>query len=249
MGASAERQAWIAAVHEVADDRGLRYEEIGGINARDAPAALCPGGSNRLTGELAPGFWGSSCDANEHEAGGFLSKTVLPGAVLAKAHMPDLTSVVPAFDVESIEATPDEQLRKRSSRRVQFESIEFNKRFLATVPHDHDPIALRELFSPGFLTWTTTIDREVDFGASDRQLYFLWRLRELTRKELELALDNAGNLFKRVRAELAEGGVAPYPTGPWYAGMEPFPSRDLPSGGTQRSAGAGREAEDSGGAA
>ena len=225
MSARGEREGWVAAVREVAEKRDLRYEEVGGINARDAPAALCPGGSNRLTGELAPGFWGASCDANEREEGGFFSKTVLPGAVLAKAHMPDLTSVVPAFDVESIEATPDEQLRRHSSRRVEFESIEFNRRFNATVPHGHDPIAVRELFSPGFLDWTTTIDREVDFGASDRQLYFLWRLRELTRDELELALDNAGNLFKRVRSELAEGGVAPYPVGPWYAGMEPFPTQ------------------------
>jgi len=224
MGAGAEREAWISAVQAVAADRDLRYEPVGGINARDAPVALCPGGSNRLTGELAPGFWGSSCDANEHETGGFFSKTIVPGAVLAKAHMPDLTSVVPVFDVESIEATPDEQLRKRSSRRVQFESIDFNQRFIATVPKDHDPIALRELFSPGFLTWTTTMDREVDFGASDRQLYFTWRLRELNRDELELALDNAGELFKRVRSELAEGGVAPYPTGPWYAGLEHFPT-------------------------
>ena len=56
-------------------------------------------------------------------------------------------------------------------------------------------------------------------------MYFLWRLKELTRSELELALDNAGNLFKRVRSELAEGGIAPYPTGPWYAGLEHFPAR------------------------
>lgn len=223
MSAGADREAWIAVVREVADDRGLQYEEIGGINARDAPAALCPGGSNRLTGQLAPEYWGASCDANEHESGGLFSKTILPGAILAKAHMPDLTSVVSAFDVESIEATPEEQLRRRSSRRVQFESIDFNRRFIATVPGDHDPIALRELFSPAFLTWTTTIDREVDFGASDRQLYFLWRLRELSRDELELALDHAGKLFGRVRSELEEGGAATYPTGPWYAGMEPFP--------------------------
>ena len=238
MGGNGEREAWIAAVKEVAADRDLRWEEVGGINARDAPAALCPGGSNRLTGELAPGFWGSSCDADERESGGFFSKTVLPGAVLAKAHMPDLTSVVPAFDVESIEATPDEQLRKRSSRRVQFESVEFNRHFIATVPHGHDPIALRELFSPAFLDWTTTIDREVDFGASDRQLYFLWRLRELSREELELALDNAGKLFDKVRAELYEGGAATYPTGPWYAGLQEFPSSS-----TQRSGESGREAE------
>ena len=211
-------------MQEVAADRDLRFEEVGGINPRDAPPALCPGGSNRLTGQLAPEFWGASCDANEREVGGFFSKTVLPEAIIAKAHMPDLTSVVPAFDVESIEATPAEQLRRHSSLRVQFESIDFNRRFIATVPSGHDPIALRELFSPGFLEWTTTIDREVDFGASDRQLYFVWHLRELTREELEVALGNAGQLFRRVRSELDEGGVATYPTGPWYAGLEAFPS-------------------------
>lgn len=223
-GAGAQREEWIAAVRAVGSDRGLKCEEVGGINPRDAPPALCPGGSNRLTGELAPGFWGSSCDANEREVGGFFSKALLPEALLVKAHMPDLTRVVPAFDVESIEATPDEQLRRHSRKRVQFESIDFNERFIATVPSDHDPIALRELFSPAFLEWTTTIDREVDFGASDQQLYFSWRLRELTRDELELALDNAGKLFGRVQAELVENGDRTYAPGPWYAGMEPFPS-------------------------
>jgi hypothetical protein len=223
MSAGDERNAWVGAVEEVAADRGLTYEQVGGLNPRDAPPALCPGGSNRLTGELAPGFWGSSCDAAEYEAGGMFGKTVLPGAILAKAHMPDLTTVVPAFDVESIEATPDEHLRRMSRLRVEFESIDFNRRFIATVPKGHDPVALRELFSPAFLTWTTSIDREVSFGASERQLYFMWHLRERTRAELELALDNAGNLFRRVRSELEEAGAATYPTGPWYAGMEPFP--------------------------
>lgn len=223
MSAGDERNAWVGAVEEVAADRGLTYEEVGGLNPRDAPPALCPGGSNRLTGELAPGFWGSSCDAAEYEAGGMFGKTVLPAAILAKAHMPDLTTVVPAFDVESIEATPDEQLRRMSRLRVEFESIDFNRRFIATVPKGHDPVALRELFSPAFLTWTTSIDREVSFGASERQLYFMWHLRGRTRAELELALDNAGNLFRRVRSELEEAGAATYPTGPWYAGMEPFP--------------------------
>ena len=223
MSAGDERNAWVGAVEEVAADRGLTYEQVGGLNPRDAPPALCPGGSNRLTGELAPGFWGSSCDAAEYEAGGMFGKTVLPGAILAKAHMPDLTTVVPAFDVESIEATPDEQLRRMSRLRVEFESIDFNRRFIATVPKGHDPVALRELFSPAFLTWTTSIDREVSFGASERQLYFMWHLRERSRAELELALDNAGDLFRRVRSELEEAGAATYPTGPWYAGMEPFP--------------------------
>lgn len=233
MSTRSERQAWVAAVRDLAGERGLRYEAVGGLNPRDAPAALCPGGSNRITGELAPGFWGASCDADEREAGGFLSRAVLPGAVLAKSHMPDLARVVPAFDVESIEATPDEQLRRRISRRVEFESIEFNRRFLATVPADHDAVALRELFSPGFLDWATGIDREVDFGASDRQLWFLWRLSELSREELELALAAAAELFRRVRAELEEAGVVTFPAGPWNAGLEPFPATE--PGGDQSS--------------
>ena len=226
MSATGEREDWIAAVKAVAADRGLTYEEVGGLNPRDAPPALCPGGSNRLTGELTAEFWGSSCDADEFESGGLFRKAVLPAAVLAKAHMPDLTKVVPAFDVESIESSPDEQLRRLSRLRVEFESIEFNRRFIATVPAGHDPIALRELFSPAFLTWTTSIDREVSFGASDRQLYFLWTLRERTRPELERALDDAGRLFGRVRAEMEESGVATYPAGPWHAGMAPFPAAD-----------------------
>ncbi len=68
--------------------------------------------------------------------------------------------------------------RVASRRKVEFESLDFNKRFLATVPRDHDPIALRELFGPAFLDWVTTIDREIDFGVSERQIYFLWRLRD-----------------------------------------------------------------------
>ena len=129
---------------------------MGGLNPRGGPAALCPGGTNRITGELAPEFWGASCDADEHEQGGLFSKTVLPRAILAKAHMPDLAKVVPMFNVESIEAGRGDRAA-RQPRKVEFESIEFNKRFLATVPADHDPIALRELFSPGFLDWAAQI--------------------------------------------------------------------------------------------
>lgn len=223
MNVREDRDVWIAAVRALASERGLRYEEVGGINPRDAPPALCPGGSNRLTGELDDGFWGASCDALEEEAGGFMRKAVLPGAVLVKSHMPDLTSVVPAFDVESIEARPEDQLRRASRRRVKFESIDFNERFIATVPADHDPIALRELFSPGFLDWASSIDRPIDFGANERQFYFMWRLRERTRAELELALHNAGRLFTSIERELEEANVATYRPGPWHAGMEPFP--------------------------
>jgi hypothetical protein len=210
-------------VRSLARGRDLRYDRVGGLNPAGGPAALCPGGTNRLTGELAPGFWGASCDADEHEEGGLFSKAVLPHAVLAKSHMPDLAAVMPPFNVESVEARPEDVLDRASRNRVQFESIEFNRRFIATVPREHDPIAVREMFSPGFLAWTTTIEAEVDFGVSERQLYFTWRLRERNREELEAAFDAAGELFRRVRREMEEHGTQPYPAGPWHAGLEPFP--------------------------
>lgn len=227
-----ERDRWAAVVRDLAADRGLRYEAVGGLNPREGPVALCPGGSNRITGELEPGFWGACCDALEHEEGGPFRRAVVPEGLLIKSHMPDLARVVPSFNVESIEVRPADQLAKRSSLRVEFESIDFNRRFIATVPRDHDPVALRELFSPAFLTWSTTIDREVDFGGAEGQLWFMWRMRERTRAELELALRNAGELFRRTRGELEEADVVTFAAGPWNAGLQPFPGR---GGGAQPS--------------
>ena len=216
-------EEWAGVVQEVARKRGAAYEPVGGLNPKGGPAALCPGGTNRITGELADGFFGASCDADEREEGGFFSKTVLPEAVLAKAHMPDLADVVPMFNVESIEA--HERVEQLASRRkVEFESIDFNHRFLTTVPSDYDPTALRELISPGFLDWAAGIENEVDFGITDRQLYFLWRLRDRTADEYETALENAGELFERLRVEMAEHNIHTYPAGPWHAGLEPFPA-------------------------
>jgi hypothetical protein len=217
-------QDWADTVRTYAERNDLRYEPIGGINPKDGPVALCVGGTNRLTGQLADEFWGSSCDADEHEEGGLFKKTVVPRAVLAKAHMPDLAQVMPAFNVESIEARPDDFVAKHTARKVEFESIDFNKRFLATVPSQYDPVALRELFSPGFLEWVTTISNEIDFGVNDRQLWFLWRLRERSAEELKESLRNAGQLFRRVRQEMDEHGIQTYPAGPWHAGLEPFPA-------------------------
>ena len=215
---------WAGEVKGLADKRGLRYEPVGGLNPKGGPAALCPCGTNRITGQLAPGFWGASCDADEREEGGLFSKTLLPTAVLAKAHMPDLAQVVPMFNVESIEGA--ERVQQAASRRkVEFESIEFNKRFLATVPSEYDPVALRELFSPAFLDWAARIDDEIDFGITERQLYFLWRLRDRTAEEYERALDNAGGLFKRLQNEMEESGIHTYRPGPWHAGLEPFPDQ------------------------
>lgn len=147
-----------------------------------------------------------------------------------KAHVPDVARAIPPFNVESIEAGAEDALDRVAAhgRRVEFESIAFNERFLATVAPGHDPIAVREMFSPSFLDWAAGIDDEVDFGVSERQLYFLWRLRELSREEYEEALRNAGELLRRVVAEVAENGLHTYELGPWHAGLEPFP--DVPGG-------------------
>src|SRR4051794_39753041 len=128
MSAKQDAQDWAEAVRKYGERRELKYEPVGGINPVNGPVALCVGGSNRLTGQLSEGFWGACCDADEKEVGGFLSKAVLPTALLAKAHMPDLAQVVPAFNVESIEG--HEIVTQRFARKVQFESIDFNRRFL-----------------------------------------------------------------------------------------------------------------------
>lgn len=211
-------------MHGLGERRGLRYEAVGGLNPRGGPAALCPGGTNRLMGELEDGFWGASCDALEHEEGTFFARAVLPGAVLAKAHMPDLAEVMPVFNVESLAGAEDMIESRVSRNRVEFESIAFNERFIATVPREHDSTALRETFSPSFLDWVAGIEDDVDFGVSERQLYFLWRLRERSAGEYEDALRNGGELFRRIRAEMVESGINTYESGPWHAGLEPFPA-------------------------
>jgi hypothetical protein len=228
VSARGEAAEWAETVRRYGESHGLTYEPVGGINPKDGPVALCVGGTNRLTGELVEGFWGSSCDADEREAGGLFGKAVLPGALLAKAHVPDLAKVVPAFNVESIEG--HERVTQRLARRVEFESIEFNRRFQAAVERDHDAIQLRELFSPGFLSWTTTMTGEVDFGVNDRQLWFLWQLRERSEAELREALSNAGRLFERLQGEMEESGIHTYRPGPWHAGLGPFPAEGQAEG-------------------
>jgi hypothetical protein len=98
-----EAQDWAETVRKFGERNGVTYEPVGGINPKDGPVALCVGGGNRLTGQLVEGFWGSSCDADEKEVGGLFGKALVPTAILAKAHMPDLAKVVPAFNVESRE--------------------------------------------------------------------------------------------------------------------------------------------------
>jgi hypothetical protein len=224
MSARDEAEAWADAVREVAKDRDLKLDPVGGLNPVGEPVALCPGGTNRLTGQLATDFWGASCDADERQEGGFGRRAIVPGAALVKAHTPDLATVVPIFNVESIERSAEDLVDRQSRRRVRFESIDFNKRYIATVPRDHDPVALRELFSPAFIDWITRIPAEVDFGITDSQLFFHWRLRERTQAELEAALDSASGVFRSLQREMAENNLTTFRPGPWNAGLEPFPS-------------------------
>jgi hypothetical protein len=223
MSGKDDAAAWAEVVQQAASKGDLHYDPVGGLNPVGGPVALCPGGTNRVVGEIAPESWGAACDADEREEGGLFSKTVVPGAVMVKAHMPDLAKVMPVFNVESIEKSAEELVIQKVARKVEFESIDFNKRFLATVPKEYDPVALRELFSPGFLSWATTIDHEVDFGVLEKQIYFHWRLRERTADEYEAALKAGAELFRRVRKEMEESGIHTYPAGPWHAGLEPFP--------------------------
>jgi hypothetical protein len=225
LSGKSDAEEWAGIVSGLASERNLHYEPVGGINPKEGPVALCPGGTNRITGELSDGFFGASCDADEHEEGGFMSKAIVPGAVLVKAHMPDLATVVPVFDDESLEHTAGDTVDRITRRRVEFESIDFNKRFIATVPKDHDPIALRELFSPGFIDWITQIPAEVDFGITEKQLFFHWRLRGRTKEELKECLRSAGGIFDRLHREMEENNLDIYKAGPWNAGLEPFPPK------------------------
>lgn len=219
-----QAKEWANIVRSYRGAGDVTYEQVGGINPADGPVALCVGGSNRLTGNLASGFWGACCDADEVEVGRMFSRSVVPSALLTKAHMPDLAKVIGAFNVESIESRPDEFIRQKTARKVEFESLAFNRGYLATVPEGYDPVALRELFSPGFLDWVTTIDREIDFGINDRQFWFNWKLKERTAAELELALSNAGELFTRIHREMELENIHHFEPGPWNAGLAPFPA-------------------------
>ena len=51
----------------------------------------------------------------------------------------------------------------------------------------------------------------------------MWRLDQRAADEYEAALDHAGQLFVRLRAEMEEHGIHTYAAGPWHAGLEPFP--------------------------
>jgi hypothetical protein len=127
----------------------------------------------------------------------------------------DLATVVPVFNVESVER-PRDVLDRHSRRRVEFESIDFNERFIATVPRDHDRSRCGAV-QPRFIDWTTQIPAEVDFGITDQQLFFHWRLRE--RSAEELATPSArGRDLRPAAPEMEENNLDIYKAGPWNAG-------------------------------
>ena len=51
-------EEWAEAGQGLATKRDLRYEPVGGLNPVGGPVALCPGGTNRITGQLASGVLG-----------------------------------------------------------------------------------------------------------------------------------------------------------------------------------------------
>ena len=91
------------------------------------------------------------------------------------------------------------------------------------MPGEYDPVALRELFGPGFLAWTTTMTGEVDFGINDSQLWFLWRLGERSEEELKAALKTPASSSGGCRRRWKRAASTPIRPGPWHAGLEPFP--------------------------
>ena len=178
MSASDEARAWAETVQAVAKDRDLVYEPVGGINPVGGPVALCPGGTNRLTGQLADGFWGASCDADEHEEGGLFSKAVLPGAVLrqvARARPGQGDAAVQ----RRVDRAPPRRARRcsapragRSSSRAWSSTSASWRPCPASTTRSRSARCSARRSSTG----STTIDNEIDFGVSEQQLWFLWRL-------------------------------------------------------------------------
>ena len=119
-------------------------------------------------------------------------------------------------------------MQRASRRKVEFESIDFNRRFLATVPSEHDPVALREIFSPAFLEWVTAIDNEIEFGVSEQQLWFLWRLRDRSREQLEAALDQRRRAVQAGSKRGRGVGRPHLPGRPLARGLEAVPGRAEP---------------------
>ena len=116
-------------------------------------------------------------------------------------------------------------MTQRFQRKVEFESIDFNKRFLATVPKEYDPVDAARAVQPRLPRLGDDDDRARSTSASTTASSgSSGGLRERSEAELKAALKNAGQLFRRLQSEMDESGIHTYPPGPWHAGLEPFPA-------------------------
>ena len=79
--------------------------------------------------------------------------------------------------------------------------------------------------APGSSTGSRGSRRRSDFGITEQQLFFHWRLRERSKEELKEALHSAGGIFDRLHREMEENNLDIYKAGPWNAGLEPFPPK------------------------
>ena len=121
--------------------------------------------------------------------------------------MPDLAKVVPIFNVESLDNNAEDRLLDSHSRRkVEFESLEFNKRFIATAPSYHDPIALRELFSPAFLDWTRASTARSSSGSPTASSSSSGSARA-QRGGAQGGAAGARGIFEKLQREMDEDGL------------------------------------------
>lgn len=120
--------------------------------------------------------------------------------------MPEPAKVVPAFNVESIEKSPDRYVKVKVARKVEFESYEFNQEIprdgAAGVRPDPGEGALLLGFLEWVTTWTGWSSSASTTGSSGSS-----GTCASAATELKLALANAGQLFKRIHAEMEEEGI------------------------------------------
>ena len=147
--------------------------------------------------------------------------------------MPDLAEVVPIFNVESVEAAEERIEQPLAPQgRVRVDRLQQAlPRHRAGGPRPGRAARavqprLPRLGDPDRTTRSTsgspTASSTSSGGCAERSAE---RVRE--------ALDNAGQLFKRLRTEMEESGLHTYPAGPWHAGLEPFPRRSSTAPVTQ----------------
>ena len=205
MSAAAE---WAETVRRYGERNGLTYEPVGGINPKDGPVALCVGGSNRLTGAWRrPGVLGRVLRCRRARGRAACStRRCCPAAILAKAHMPDLAKVVPAFNVESIEGAAEEVIAAaRAQGRVRVDRLQ------QALPR-HRPQRVR----PGGAARAVQ-PRLPRLGDDDRQRDRLRHQRPPALVPLAAAgahrggaeerrSTNAGQLFRAAAAEMEEHG-------------------------------------------